>query len=66
MQFKLDPLTGFKRSVTIHLDGRVMCEDIIATANRTDKAETFGIIKPFNSTHLHAVKSLCKDTQNWG
>ncbi len=60
MHIKLDLLPGFQRSVSIHLDGRVVREDILAATDWTDKAEAFGIIEPFNSTRLHASTSLAR------
>jgi len=54
MYIKPDNLPGFERSVTIHLDGGIMSEDIFAAAFRADEPEPFGVIEPFNCTRLHA------------
>ena len=66
MHIKLDLLPGFQRSVAIHLDGRVVREDILAATDWTDKAEAFGIIEPFNSTRLHASTSLARQSNELG
>lgn len=60
MDIELDLLARFQRSVSLHLDRGVVCEDIVAAANRTDKTEAFGIVEPFNSTRLHAFTSLAR------
>ncbi len=60
MDIELDLLARFQRSVSLHLDRGVVCEDIVAAANRTDKAEAFGVVEPFNSTRLHAFTSLAR------
>lgn len=62
MYIKLDLLPGLQRSVAIHLDSGVVGEDVIATADRTDKAKTLGIIEPFNSTRLHTSGSLARSS----
>jgi hypothetical protein len=60
VNIKLNVLTRFKRSVTLHLNGGVVRKDVIATANRTNKAEALGVVEPFNSTRLHAFTSLAR------
>ncbi len=58
VNIKPNGLSGFKRSVTIHLDGGVMGENVFAAALRANKAEPFGIVEPLNSTHFHTSTSF--------
>jgi hypothetical protein len=58
MHVEADLLARLQRSVTIHLDGGIMRENIFATAGWANEAKTFGVVKPFNSTRLHAFTSL--------
>ncbi len=58
MHVETDLLARLQRSVTIHLDGGIMRENIFAAAGWADEAKTFGVVKPFNSTRLHAFTSL--------
>jgi hypothetical protein len=51
-------LSGFERSVTIHLNGGIVSEDILAAAFGADKAKPFGVVEPLNSTHFHASTSF--------
>ena len=53
-----DRLPGFQRSVPIHLDGGVMCENILAAAFRADKSKPYGVIELLTSTHFHASTSF--------
>lgn len=58
MYIKPDSLSGFERTVTIHLDGGIMGEYVFAAAFRADETKPFGIIEPLNSTRLHASTSF--------
>ena len=60
MDIELNLLSGLQRSVSLHLNRGVVCEDIFAAANRADKTEAFGVVEPFNSTRLHAFTSLAR------
>lgn len=60
MDIELNLLAGLQRSVSLHLNRGVVCEDIVAAANRTDKTEALGVVEPFNSTRLHAFTSLAR------
>ncbi len=60
MDIKPNLLASFQRSVSLHLDRGVVCEDIVAAANRTDKPEAFGVVEPFYCTRLHAFTSLAR------
>ena len=65
--FKLNLLAFFEGLEAVHLNGRKMGEQIFATVIRRDKAETFGIVKPLDSTccHSHLSKN-CLITQAAG
>ena len=52
-----DGLPGFERSVTIHLNGGIVSEDILAAAFGADEAKPFGVVEPLNSTPVPASTS---------
>lgn len=53
--FERNALVFFQRLETIGLDRGEVCEEILAAFVRSDEAETFGVIEPFNSTCCHYI-----------
>jgi hypothetical protein len=60
MDIELNLLASLQCSVSLHLNRGVVCEDILAAADRTDKPEAFGVVEPFYCTRLHAFTSLAR------
>ena len=50
---ELDPLSLFQTFVSVHFDGREVCEDVITTFVGRNKTVTFGITEPLNDTCRH-------------
>ena len=55
---KRDFLAFFKGLETAHINCGKMCEQVFAAIIRSDKTETFCIVKPFNCTSCHVIVSL--------
>src|ERR1700760_3812248 len=52
---ELDALVLFERLVAVARDGRVVDEDVRATAVRSDEAEALFVVEPLHSSLRHAV-----------
>src|SRR5690606_29087217 len=59
---ELHRLSGVERAISIHLDGRIMGEDVFVTSFRDDEAIPLGIIEPFDRADLHAAFLCCPQT----
>jgi hypothetical protein len=49
-----DLLAFLQRLEAIHLDGREVCKQILATLVRRDESETLCVVKPFDRTSCHS------------
>ena len=59
---ELHRLSGLERAISIHLDGRIMGEEVFVTSFRDDEAIPLGIIEPFDLADLHAAFLCCPQT----
>src|SRR5690554_6818506 len=61
---ELHRLSGLERAISIHLDGRIMGEEVFVTSFRDDEAIPLGIIEPFDLADLHAAFSSAVPKHN--